>query len=182
MPRAVRGEERQKGGFGGGSPKTETKDKIIEDFKLIQPVLREETMTLKSRIIPVFLSILMGLCVPRFLQAEMAWRVIQETDLKDQPLDMITALDGKTLFILVPGEVLIQDMSSAEITQRISVGKEFDRLTYSPRKNALILSSSSAKTLKVIQLERIFDFDFSGLPRLGLENAPVTVAVFTDYQ
>ena len=140
-------------------------------------------MNLKRRIISIFLSILIGgLYAPRFLQAEMEWRVIQEIDLKEQPLDMITALDGKTLFILVPGEVLVQDMNSAEITQRISVGKEFDRLTYSPRKNALIVSSSSAKTVKIIQLERIFDFDFSGLPHLGLDNAPVTVAVFSDYQ
>ena len=140
-------------------------------------------MKAKRRTILCFLFILIGgLYGPRYLHAEMAWRVIQETDLKEQPLDMVTALDGKTLFILVPGEILIQDMNSAEITQRISVGKEFDRLTYSFRKNALILSSSSAKTLKVIQLERIFEFDFSGLPHLGLDNAPVTVAVFTDYQ
>lgn len=140
-------------------------------------------MTLKSRVILVFLSILIGgFYAPRFLQAEMEWRVIQEIDLKDQPLDMVTALDGKTLFILVPGEVLIQDLNSAETTQRISVGKEFDKLTYSPRKNTLILSSSSAKTVKIIQLERLFEFDFSGLPRLGLDKAPVTVAVFSDYQ
>jgi hypothetical protein len=140
-------------------------------------------MKIKRRAIVFFLFILIGgLSAPRFLEAEMEWRVIQETELKDQPLDMVTALDGRTLFILVPGEILIQDMNSAEITQRISVGKEFDRLTYSFRKNALILSSSSAKTLKYIQLERIFEFDFSGLPHLGLDNAPVTVVVFTDYQ
>ena len=140
-------------------------------------------MNLKSRILSIFLSILIGgLWAPRFLQAEMSWQVVKEIDLKDQPLDMVTALDGKTLFILVPGEVLVQDMDSAEITQRISVGKEFDRLTYSFRKNSLILSSSSAKRIKVIQLERIFEFDFSGLPYLGLDNAPVTIAVFSDYQ
>jgi hypothetical protein len=140
-------------------------------------------MNSKSRILSIFLSILIGgLWAPRFLHAEMSWRVIKEIDLKDQPLDMVTALDGKTLFILVPGEVLVQDMNSAEITQRISVGKEFDRLTYSFRKNSLILSSSSAKRIKVIQLERIFEFDFSGLPHLGLDNAPVTIAVFSDYQ
>jgi hypothetical protein len=140
-------------------------------------------MNSKSRILSIFMSILIfGLWAPQFLQAEMSWRVTKEIELKDEPLDMVTALDGKTLFILVPGEVLIQDMNSAEITQRISVGKEYDRLTYSFRKNSLILSSSSAKTIKVIQLERVFEFDLSGLPHLGLDNAPVTVAVFTDYQ
>lgn len=123
-----------------------------------------------------------GLFAPQLLQASMDWRVIKEIDLKDQPLDIATALDGKTLFILVPGEVLVQDMKTFNISQRISVGKGFDRLTHSPRNNALILSSSTTKTLKVIQLERIHQFDFSGLPFLGPEEAPVIIAVFSDYQ
>jgi hypothetical protein len=112
----------------------------------------------------------------------MEWRVIKELELKDQPLDMVNALDGKTLFILVPGEVLIQDMRSNDISQRIPVGKEFDKLVHSPRNNTLILTSSSTKRLKVIQLERIHQFDYSGLPYLGAKNAPVTIAVFSDYQ
>jgi hypothetical protein len=112
----------------------------------------------------------------------MEWRVVKELQLKDQPLDMANALDGKTLFILVSGEVLIQNMRSNDISQRIPVGKEFDRLAYSPRNNTLILTSSSAKTLKIIQLDRIHQFDYSGLPYMGPKNAPVTIAVFSDYQ
>ncbi len=146
-------------------------------------ILRQETMNFKNRVLSIFLTILIGgLCAPPFLHAEMEWRVIKEIELKDQPLDMVTALDGKTLFILVPGEVLVNDMNSGEITQRIPVGKNFDRLAYSLGKNSLILSSSSAKTVKIIEFERVFEFDFSGLPHLGLDNAPVTVVVFTDYQ
>ena len=123
-----------------------------------------------------------GFFAPQFLHAEMEWRVIKEIDLKNQPLDMVAALDGITLFILVPGEVLVQDMKTYDISQRISVGKEFNGLTHSPRNNTLILSSSTAKTLKIIQLERIHQFDFSGLPYLGPKNAPVTITVFSDYQ
>ena len=73
-------------------------------------------------------------------------------------------------------------MKTYNISQRISVGKEFDRLTHSPRNNTLILSSSTAKKLKVVQLDRIHKFDFSGLPYLGPKEAPVTIAVFSDYQ
>ena len=123
-----------------------------------------------------------GFLAPQFLHADVEWRVIKEIELKDQPLDMVNAMDGKTIFILVPGEVLVQDMKSNDISQRIPVGKEFDRLTHSPRNNTLILSSSTSKTLKMIQLESIYEFDYSGLPYLGPKDAPVTIAAFSDYQ
>ena len=68
-------------------------------------------MKMKRRIITIFLSILIGgFFAPQFLHADMEWRVIKEIDLKNQPLDMVTALDGKTIFILVPGEVIVQDI------------------------------------------------------------------------
>ena len=130
----------------------------------------------------LLIIILGGVSAPLLSHADMEWRVVKELQLKDQPLDMANALDGKTLFILVSGEVLIQSMRSNDISQRIPVGKEFDRLAYSPRNNTLILTSSSAKTLKIIQLDRIHQFDYSGLPYLGPKNAPVTIAVFSDYQ
>ncbi len=130
----------------------------------------------------LLILILGGVSAPLLSHADMEWRVVKELQLKDQPLDMANALDGKTLFILVSGEVLIQNMRSNDISQRIPVGKEFDRLAYSPRNNTLILTSSSAKTLKIIQLDRIQQFDYSGLPYMGPKNAPVTIAVFSDYQ
>ncbi len=130
----------------------------------------------------LLIIILAGMFVPQLLYADMEWRVIKELELKEQPLDIVNALDGKTLFILIPGEVLIQDMRSNDISQRIPVGKEFDKLAYSPRNNTLILTSSSTKILKIVQLERIHQFDYSGLPYLGSKNAPVTIAVFSDYQ
>jgi hypothetical protein len=138
---------------------------------------------MKKGIMALLLIIILGgVSAPLLSHADMEWRVVKELQLKDQPLDMANALDGKTLFILVSGEVLIQSMRSNDISQRIPVGKEFDRLAYSPRNNTLILTSSSAKTLKIIQLDRIHQFDYSGLPYLGPKDAPVTIAVFSDYQ
>jgi len=138
---------------------------------------------MKKGIMALLLIIILGgVSAPLLSHADMEWRVVKELQLKDQPLDMANALDGKTLFILVSGEVLIQSMRSNDISQRIPVGKEFDRLAYSPRNNTLILTSSSAKTLKIIQLDRIHQFDYSGLPYMGPKNAPVTIAVFSDYQ
>jgi hypothetical protein len=57
---------------------------------------------------------------------------------------------------------------------------------FSRADNTLIVTSSSEKILKTIQLEFIQNIDITGLPfkgpAKGPANAPVTVAVFNDYQ
>ena len=98
------------------------------------------------------------------------------------PLDTATSADGQWLFILTPGEIIVYSAFEDKISKGIPIDKGFDRLTYSAKTNSLILSSRSEKAVKIIQLELIHQFDISGLPLKGPENAPVTVAVFGDYQ
>jgi hypothetical protein len=86
------------------------------------------------------------------------------------------------LFILTPGEIIVYSAFEDKISKGIPIDKAFDSLTYSARDNSLILSSRTDKSVKIIQLELIHQFDNSGLPVQGPENAPVTVAVFGDYQ
>jgi hypothetical protein len=114
--------------------------------------------------------------------AELEWSTTKQLDLEQSPLDVAIASDGATIYILSPGEVLIYTTAENRITNRIPVNKSFDRLTYSPKDNSLILSSSLDRTLEIIQLETIHDIDVAGLPFLGDEDAPVTIAVFNDYQ
>lgn len=98
------------------------------------------------------------------------------------PLDTATSADGQWLFILTPGEIIVYSAFEDKISKGIPIDKGFDTLTYSARDNTLILSSRSEKAIKIIQLELIHEFDISGLPFRGAKNAPVTMAVFGDYQ
>ncbi len=112
----------------------------------------------------------------------MDWTIVKQINLNAQPLDIATSADGRLIFVLVPGEILVCSISEDKVTKRIPINKVFDRLTHSARTNALIVTSSSAKTLKIIQLENIHDIALSGLPFKGPEGTPVTIAVFSDYQ
>jgi hypothetical protein len=62
------------------------------------------------------------------------------------------------------------------------VDKKFDRITYSGKSNTLVLTSSSSERLNIIRVDQIYDIDISGLPFKGPAGAPVTIAVFDDYQ
>jgi len=110
------------------------------------------------------------------------WSSKKLINVKSSPLDVSPSKDGRWIFILSPGEVLVYSASKSKVINSIPVDKGFDRLAYSAKDNTLILSSRTGKAVKIIQLAVIHDIDVSGLPFLGERNAPVTIAVFGDYQ
>jgi hypothetical protein len=120
--------------------------------------------------------------VPQVFAADLELTEKKQLKLDVSPLDTATSADGQWLFILTPGEIIVYSAFEDKISKGIPIDKGFDRLTYSAKTNSLILSSRSEKAVKIIQLELIHEFDISGLPLKGPENAPVTVAVFGDYQ
>jgi hypothetical protein len=119
---------------------------------------------------------------PQMVQADLEWRIIKDLDLKTTPLDVAPSADGKWLFVLTPGEILLYSFPEGKITDRIPVDKEFDRITSLPRADMLTVTSSTKKTLQIILFEIINKIDVSGLPFKGPQNASVSIIVFDDYQ
>ena len=119
---------------------------------------------------------------PQIAQADMEWRILKELDLKTTPLDVAPSADGQRLFILTAGEILVYSFPEDKISDRIPVGKEFDRITSLPRADVLTITSSVNKSLQIILLESVYKIDVTGHPFKGPEGAAVTVAVFSDYQ
>jgi len=107
---------------------------------------------------------------------------LEQTNLGVQPLDVATSPDGKLVFVLTRKQVLVYSIREKRITNRIPLTGSFDRVTYSPEANLLILTSSAAGTLKTIKVEPVFSIDIAGHPFKGPADAPVTIAVFDDYQ
>ena len=143
----------------------------------------ESYPTRKWLILGIFLGITVSwICVPHLFPADVDWTIKKQLNLEASPLDISASVDGRWIFILVPWEILVYSVSEDKVVNRIPVDKAFDKLTHSARSNTLVLSSRSEKTLKIIQLELIHKIDISGLPFKGPENAPVTMAVFGDYQ
>jgi len=127
-------------------------------------------------------SIALSFPSPQPSSANLEWSVRKELNLKAPPLDISPSMDGQWIFILTRGEVLVYSITEDRVLKRIPVDEGFDRLMYSARDNSLILTSRSERTLKIIQLEPVHEFDTSGLPFKGPEHAPITIAVFSEYQ
>jgi hypothetical protein len=135
----------------------------------------------------LILGIVFGLMVcltapAQFAHASVEWRTLKDLDLKAQPLDVTQTAEGDFIFILTPGEIIVYSISKEEPINRIPVDKAYDRLTLSSRENMLLLTSKKRKALKIIQLDFVKNIEISGLPVKGPKDAPVILAVFSDYQ
>ena len=131
----------------------------------------------------IFLLIMVScLLVPQFIYAEVDTTLIKQANLDVQPLDIAASIDGKTLYILARGEILIYSIDEGKVSNRFPIDKDFNKLTYAARNNVLILTSTSSKKLKIIQVDVIYKIAVDGLPFKGPADAPVTIAVFEDYQ
>lgn len=137
----------------------------------------------KARFFLIVSTIIIGwFFMPQPSRSEIDRTTLKRFNLKVNPLDISTSGDGRMLFILTPGEILVYSLSDAAMKDGIRVDKAYDRLAYDAQKNALVLSSGSEKKLEIIQIAIRQHIDISGSPFKGPENAPVIIAVFSDYQ
>jgi hypothetical protein len=141
--------------------------------------MMKRTMVL---LVLAFLFVAGWVFFPQVVQADLEWKVIKDLDLKTTPLDVTPSADGKWLFILTPGEILVYSFLEGKITDRIPVDKDFDRIASLTRANMVTISSSAKKALQIILLEAVYKIDVTGLPFKGPSDASVTVIVFDDYQ
>ena len=129
-----------------------------------------------------FLLVAFLALLPRMAEAGLEWKVLRNVDLKATPLDVAPSADGQRLFILTRGEILIYSLPEGKITDRIAVDTGFDRIISLPRADVLTVSSSAKKNIQIVMLESIYKIDVSGLPVKGPKDAPVTIAIYDDYQ
>ena len=130
----------------------------------------------------ILAALFLTLVVSRPAPAEIEWTLKKQLNLEAAPQDVASSADGKWIYVLTRGEILLYSIGEGKVVKRVPVAKTFDRMAYSGADNALIVTSSSDKTMDIIQLETVHRFSLEGLPFEGGKNAPVTLVVFSDYQ
>jgi hypothetical protein len=115
-------------------------------------------------------------------QAEVEKGASKILKLDAKPIDMAVSADGKYTFILAAGgKILIID-SSGELKDTLQVSDSVVSIGTSPGGDFLMLADSKADTLELLKISFVVDIDVSGLPFKGPADAPVVIAVFSDYQ
>ena len=130
----------------------------------------------------VIYLVVLFFCFSSLAWAEVEKSVTKTLKLESKPIDMAISADGKYTFILSEGgKVLIYDVSGT-LKDTLEVSKTVVSIGSSPNGDFLLLADSAANTLEIVKLDFVVDIDISNLPFKGPENAPVVIAVFSDYQ
>lgn len=114
--------------------------------------------------------------------ATIEWEVLNTLKLDAPPLDVAISPDGRTVFVLThAGKIHIYEVNG-RLTDKIEVGEKIDQIKLGPKGTHLFATSRKNKTVKVIALDFIKPISTQGSPYKGLEDAPVVIADFSDFE
>jgi len=110
------------------------------------------------------------------------WNIEKTWELPDKPLDISYSLDGKQVFILTDQHTVLVYNNTGELTGSIPVDKGVSAIDIAPRGEKLYLINGETKSFSDLTIDFVADINTAGSPFRGQANAPVTIAVFTDFQ
>ncbi len=137
-------------------------------------------MQRKSAIYFLALLIVPALFTSSFAGVE--WNIQKTIKMAMPPVDVAASEDGKRIFVLTEtGEILIY-APDGKLQDKIGVGKHIDQIEVGPTEDTLLLKSRSNQTIEILVIDFIQKINTSGSPFKGPADAPVVIAVFSDFQ
>lgn len=115
-------------------------------------------------------------------QAEVDARVVRTLDLAAKPLDLAIPGNGRYIYVLTADAKLQVYMGNGQLRDTVPVDPGVDHIQPSPREDLLFLVDSAQNRIQVLYLDFIQEIAVAGSPTKGPADAPVTLAVFTDFQ
>jgi hypothetical protein len=114
--------------------------------------------------------------------AVVAWDIQKTIKMDMPPVDVAVSEDGKRIFVLIEtGEILIYT-PDGKLQDKIGVGKHIDQIEVGPQEEMLLLKSRSNQTIEILAIDFVQNINISNSPFKGPADAPVVIAVFSDFQ
>lgn len=114
--------------------------------------------------------------------AEIEWEVLNRLDAGSRPLDVTVSADGRSVFVLAEdGRVHLFD-ADGNVVGQIAVGAQAERIAVDPEGERLYVTNRETRQVEIVQIDILREINLSGAPFKGREQAPVVIAVFSDFQ
>ncbi|MDJ0784058.1 MAG: hypothetical protein QNJ22_18970 [Desulfosarcinaceae bacterium] len=115
-------------------------------------------------------------------QAAVDARVVRTLNLEAKPLDLAIPGNGRYIYVLTADAKLQVFTGSGQLRDTIPVAPGVDRIQPGPREDLIYLVDSANNRIQVLYLDFIQEIPPGTSPSKGAADAPVTVAVFTDFE
>ncbi|MEE4166455.1 MAG: hypothetical protein V2I35_10685 [Desulfocapsaceae bacterium] len=99
-----------------------------------------------------------------------------------KPLDFVQSVDGSRLFVLTDNSRLLIYEPNGTLKGSIPVDKGVSAIDTDARGENVYLIDSITNTFTSLSVDFVVDIDTTGSPFMGSAEAPVTIAVFTDFE
>lgn len=110
------------------------------------------------------------------------WKIQQQWQLPESPLDIVHSLDGKYVFILTQNHKVLIYTSQGKLEGTVPVEEGVNAIDIAPRAEMLYLIDSNKKNFSTLSIDFVRDINTAGSPTRGPADAPVTIALFTDFE
>ena len=135
-----------------------------------------------KRILAPLQAVILFLYFASTTAASVEWHIEKRLELGEPPVDVASTADGKMTFVLTEnGNVFIYS-EDGSLKDKIFVGKNIDVIDVSPKGDQMLMSSKKDKSVLIASLDFILDINTTGAPFKGPADAPVVIAVFSDFQ
>ena len=150
---------------------------IFEDYMKYQNIVASCALTF------VFASGANALPVAESGQNDrVEWQVQQSWSVGSETLDMVHSLDGKYVFVLTKQQKITIYDDRGQLQGSIPVSKSVSAIDIAPQGEFLFLIDNETKTFTRLSIAFVVDIDTAGSPFQGPADAPVTLALFTDFE
>jgi hypothetical protein len=108
--------------------------------------------------------------------------ILKSLKINDTPLDVAFASKHNYIYVLTDkGKILVFDPAGRQLDQ-IEVGQQFDQMRVVPGADVVFLTSRKNRLVQIVQLGFVQQINTSDAPSVGPANAPVVIAVFSEFQ
>lgn len=110
------------------------------------------------------------------------WQIKSQWKIDAKPLDFVHSLDNQKVYILADDQKVHVFSAQGQKLGSVPVDKGVTAIDIAPRGEMLYLINDQENTFTSLAISFVTPIDVTGSPYLGREDAPVVLAVFSDFQ
>lgn len=110
------------------------------------------------------------------------WRKTGSISLPSKPIVMEPSLDGKLMYILTENSKIMVYDNRGNLQGSIPVDDGITSIDISPKGEILYLMDEKNNLVSIVSVDMVINVDITGSPLKGLEEAPVTIVVYADFE
>jgi protein-disulfide isomerase len=114
--------------------------------------------------------------------AGIEWDIQKTLTLDDTPLDVAYSLYGAKAYVLCKKNLLIYDLESGKLTDKIPLETEFSKIAVTPNQDLVYLTDVEGKKISVLSISNVYTIEIGQSPIIGAKDAKVHIVAFLDYQ